>query len=128
MENRIKFKVWNNYTKRFESKGYLTSSSEADKSYLLAGVMEFEQNEDEFGDDGENVQFLQFIGIKDKNGKDIFEGDIIKTINDNWGVVVRKDHAFEVTVSETQSSLYMAEWMAQSEVIGNIYENPELLK
>lgn len=69
-----------------------------------------------------------FMGLQDKNGKDLYEGDIIMTINDNWGVIVRKEHCFEVTVSETQSSLYYADWIRQSEIIGNIHENPELLK
>lgn len=70
----------------------------------------------------------QFTGLTDKNGKEIYEGDVINTVNNNWGVIVVKDHCFEVTVSETQSSFYTAEWMKQSEVIGNIYENENLLK
>ncbi len=45
MSREIKFRVWNNNTKRYESKGFLTSSSELDKSYILRGVMEFEQDE-----------------------------------------------------------------------------------
>ena len=70
---------------------------------------------------------MQFTGLKDKNGKDIYEGDIIKTINNNFGVIVKKDHCFEVTVSENQSSLYRADWIEQSEILGNIFDNPNLI-
>lgn len=76
----------------------------------------------------DRYNIMQFTGLNDKNGTPIYEGDILKTINGNWGVIVYKAPSFELTVSETQSSLYMAEWLSQGEVIGNIYEHQELLK
>ena len=85
----------------------------------------------QIGDWRDMAQYLencgQFIGLKDKTGKDIYEGDIIKTINNNFGVIVKKDHCFEVTVSENQSSLYRADWIEQSEILGNIFDNPNLI-
>lgn len=75
-----------------------------------------------------HVELMQCIEVKDKNGTDIFEGDIINTPNGNdWGVIVRKGHCFEVTVSKDQSSLYTKEFLQSSAIIGNIYQNPELL-
>ena len=53
--------------------------------------------------------------------------ETIKTINDNFGVIVKKGHCFEVTVSETQSSLYYADWIERSEILGNIFDNPNLI-
>lgn len=70
----------------------------------------------------------QFTGLTDKNGQKIWEGDIIKTPNNDWGVMVYKAPFFEVTVSETESSLYSREWFDGAEVIGNIHDNPELLR
>jgi len=70
----------------------------------------------------------QFTGIKDKKGIEIYECDIIKTPRADWGVIVYKAPFFEVTVSETQSCMYTREWFNNVEVIGNIHENPELLK
>lgn len=72
----------------------------------------------------DEVPVMRPIGLTDKNGIEIWEGDKIKTPNNDWGVVVWKAPFFEVTVSETQSSMYSREWFSLVEVIGNIYQNP----
>lgn len=79
--------------------------------------------------DGINGKYplMQFTGLHDKNGKEIYEGDIIKKANGVCGVIVWNAPFFEVTVSENQSSLYTKEWICDSIIIGNIHENPELL-
>jgi hypothetical protein len=68
-----------------------------------------------------------FSGLSDEKGADIYEGDIIKKPNGNWGVIVFKAPSFEVTVDEKQSSLYSLEYFKDVEVIGNINQTPELL-
>lgn len=67
----------------------------------------------------EDVEFMQSTGIKDRNGVEIYEGDIVKAFGANIHVVEFYDGKFNPI-----SDLEAIYW----EVIGNIYENPELLE
>jgi uncharacterized phage protein (TIGR01671 family) len=83
----------------------------------------------------------QFIGIEDVNGKDIYEGDIIKTqIYDGWDAVPCGYCNYEVKWSLVElawrgytnkmNGLYSGVNIFKDvliEVVGNIFENPELL-
>ena len=82
---------------------------------------------------------MQYTGLKDSHGNEIYEGDIIeavfelfdgelKTVRDA-GVVVFKDCAFQIQTFEDHLEP-LHEWSQLSEelkVIGNIFENPERL-
>lgn len=84
-----------------------------------------EQLWEDFGDD---VVFMQYTGLKDNNGKEIYEGDIVQlSINEekphHFGKVEYLPPKFFVIDGE-KSGLILTN---RYEVIGNIYENPELL-
>ena len=68
----------------------------------------------------------QFTGLTDKNGKKVFEGDIIKAIASN---PVGEDVQATVIVRlDDYELMWDIEHSHEIEVIGNIHDNPELLK
>lgn len=83
---------------------------------------------------------MQYTGLKESHGNEIYEGDILEAVFElldgelknimDVGIVVFKDCAFQVQTFEGHYEP-LHEWAQLSEelkVIGNIYENPELLK
>jgi len=64
---------------------------------------------------------MQYTGLKDKNGKEIYEGDIIKDESDGMITVIKWNNECAGFVNV----LYVKD-SKDIEVIGNIYENPEL--
>ena len=73
-------------------------------------------------------KLIQYTGLKDKNGKEIYEGDIVKYIprRQIWkAVVVFEDGRFTVKDRGSRCDNFQ---FSMCEIIGNIYENPELVK
>ena len=76
---------------------------------------------------------LEYTGLKDKNGTEIYEGDIIKYTHKVVGSIVRevvyKSGAFGIEGTVKGTHIIFGNILeSEREVIGNIYKNPELLK
>jgi len=69
-----------------------------------------------------DIELMQFTGLLDKNGKEVYEGDIVTILSNGYPKEVKWEPrycGFNIRPNRRNAKGY--------EVIGNIYENPELL-
>ena len=76
------------------------------------------------------INLMQYTGLKDKNGKEIYEGDVVRyKAFEIW--YARKVY-FDTELCQfglhSSNFLFHNQFSDNLEIIGNIYENPELLK
>lgn len=115
----IKFRAWNKKKKEMELLGSLSAIYACEGDCI----------------ETDNLIYLQFTGLKDKNGKEVYEGDIIRhntNINSpfskKYTLVIEDLFEFFEDKGYALSELCESYNPENLEVIGNIYENPELLK
>ena len=78
-----------------------------------------------------HIKIMQYTGLKDRHGQEIYEGDILRDDEMGLNVVRWEDGSFwlEMFYEGGQSLMeHLSDYNEVCEVIGNIYENPELLK
>lgn len=83
-----------------------------------------------------DLHLMQSTGLKDKNDKEIFEGDIVRQVRTQpitenetiTGVVIMIEGAWLIMNDCEQLASYLWSETDENEIIGNIYENPELLE
>ena len=81
--------------------------------------------------DIKDLELMQYTGLKDKNGREIYEGDIVKGAGKNPTIYIVKwlDSYGGFAFIDKEKAIPAFEFLINfCEVIGNIYENPELLK
>ena len=119
-----KFRAWN----KLASRMYIVNGLHFDR-----GMVQYANNDNAIRFIKlENIILMQSTGLKDKNGKEIFEGDIVKMAKDVYSnttyyeVIRHRGGAYRLESNQHGCELWLRH--TNCEVIGNIYENPELLE
>lgn len=122
MNREIKFRAWIASARRWAS----SVSVYSDGSWCASLEQEDGSTVDGYCDADGSV-LVQFTGLRDKNGKEIYEGDIVRTSDGIGSVEI--DHGstwgrFEIMRSNLDVDLCNGRSV---EIIGNIFENPKQL-
>ena len=78
-----------------------------------------------------DIELLQFSGVKDKAGQEVYEADVIKFndgIDDIYGLISYDDEDGAYRVSYENITEHLSEREGDFEIVGNIFENPDLHK
>jgi uncharacterized phage protein (TIGR01671 family) len=146
----IKFRAWDKKNKKFIDSRFWVCFYDTPPSVIISNVPQNEQP------DPKDIELIKYTGRKDINNKEIYKGDIIKGTYKEFDMHVdgfgrdlpRCPKCHPETPPKIVSDIYIVEFEGGSfylqrhpvkgkfdfnyhdriEVIGNIYENPELLK
>jgi uncharacterized phage protein (TIGR01671 family) len=100
----------------------------------LLAILNWRNNAAAMPVDTDPMLYMQYTGLKDTNGKEIYEGDIVRSGNGRlWQVkfglynIVTSSHSFNGWHIEGDGAIVPFARSATDEIIGNVYENPHLL-
>ena len=119
-----RYRAWDSWRKRM---------SVVDRIYIDTEGVRLYDDFGEYWRDFRDVELMQSTGLKDKNSKEVFVGDIIKcTRGCLHEVYIEKEYGG--TYFGGMPAVYLKglregyAWTEHEEIIGNVYENPELLE
>lgn len=111
MSREIKFRCWNNCSREY-----------IPENELMNNFAEYLREE--------HLYIEQYTGLKDKNGEEIYEGDIMEfgiAGAENRGVVGYEEDFGSYETYTSKGYIIASLFTCRGKIIGNIHENPELL-
>lgn len=114
----LKYRAWDNWRKRM---------SVVDRIYIDTEGVRLYDDFGEYWRDFRDVKLMQSTGLKDKNGKEIFEGDIVKC-SGLLGTIESFKAMWICSFVKYNNYQKVGFFAQEIEVVGNVYENPELLE
>lgn len=128
MNREFKFRFWNRIAQRFQPASKYAIDGKGD---LVAYDYEMRAYNDAVPFSKTCIVAQQYTGLKDKNDKEIYEGDIVKATSDQYknenfvGKVIFDEGCFLTWINKND---IRGIWSGEDiEVVGNMYETPELL-
>ncbi len=118
MKRILKFRAWDSDKKVMifdfhPTANYTIFQTQVNDKFICGGTMQ--------NGDWNEPDLMQYTGLKDKNGKEIYEGDIIKKTDKTKSPMLVEWRGGAWGYSNVM-------WNKYNEILGNIHENPELLK
>lgn len=109
-----KFRAWDKETKTMNG---------------MAEIYRNRNQEIELHPRDENIILMQSTKLKDKNGKEIFEGDIVSIDTDEFDLLfVKYESGIYWLMDDEECVEHLSDYYKYVSIVGNIYENPELLE
>ncbi len=129
MRGFAKFRAWDAERKRFSY--FLLHPFGIDIPVESYYPVELHRSDDDelYRLEYKNIEFFQYTGLHDCNGKEIYEGDILDFDEREWGGKFKPEVVYmENIIGDWNYCGSLGDISEWRQVIGNVHENPDLLK
>lgn len=129
MNRQIKFRAWDGERKRFSYFHLHQFGIDVPIESYYPVILHRSDDDELYRLEYRSIEFCQYTGLLDCNGKEIFEGDILDFDEHEWGGRFKPEVIWmENIIGDWNYCGSLSDVREWRKVIGNIYENPELLK